>query len=161
SQQQSIKTNKLSALLIGDSIIQKMLASLISISNKSKAMITGFSSTSSTLSQFPEITDIGGIKRKKSETFGDSSTKLILMFFDLTYDQVEIVSLKVQERINKWDFDPILKYKESSENDMMNYNSITENNNKEFADFNNQSNSSEEGNNQDEKDSSDDSNDTE
>ncbi|CAG8727085.1 1995_t:CDS:2, partial [Funneliformis caledonium] len=58
--------------------------------------------------------------------------------------------------MNKWDSDPILEYKESLENDMMNYDSITEDNNEEFADFNNQSDSSDEGDNQDEKDSLDD-----
>ncbi|CAG8710654.1 13442_t:CDS:2 [Funneliformis mosseae] len=90
---------------------------------------------------------------------------VILIFFNPTYDQAEIVSSKVQKRMNKWDSDPIvrnrLEYKESSENDIMNHDSITEDNNKEFADFNNQSNSLEEGDNQDKKDNSDDSNDIE
>ena len=34
---------------------------------------------------------------------------VILMFFDPTYDQAEIVSSKVQERMNKWDSDPIVR----------------------------------------------------
>ena len=56
SRQQSIKANKLSASLTGGSIIPKTLTSPISISKKSAAMITGFSSTASTSSQFSEIT---------------------------------------------------------------------------------------------------------
>ncbi|CAG8727079.1 1994_t:CDS:2 [Funneliformis caledonium] len=80
SRQQSIKANKLSASLIGDSIIQKTLELPISISIKSDAMITDFSSTSSTLSQLPEITDVGDIKRKKSEAFGSNDESYQQLF---------------------------------------------------------------------------------
>jgi hypothetical protein len=54
--QQSTKTNKLSDTLTEDvNIIQRTLASPKSTSNKSATMISGISSTASTLSQLSEI----------------------------------------------------------------------------------------------------------
>ena len=34
---------------------------------------------------------------------------VVLIFLDLTYDQVEILSSKVQERMNQWDSNPIIQ----------------------------------------------------
>ncbi|CAG8574317.1 15960_t:CDS:2, partial [Funneliformis caledonium] len=48
---------------------------------------------------------------------------IALMFLDPTYDQVKIVSSKVQKRMDKWDSNLILQGKEPLENnnDMTNY----------------------------------------
>ncbi|CAG8609864.1 10607_t:CDS:2, partial [Funneliformis caledonium] len=61
---------------------------------------------------------------------------VILMFLDPTYDQAEISSSKVYERMNKWESDPIvqkwLEYEENTKDNMMKRNGITENYNNEL-----------------------------
>ncbi|CAG8758364.1 14351_t:CDS:2 [Rhizophagus irregularis] len=67
------------------------------------------------------------LKNKDNIKFG---VTVAWMFLDLTYDQIEILSSKVQERMNQWDSNPIiqdwLKGKELFEDDQDDQNNDSE-----------------------------------